>query len=113
MTDKSIQVFLKGSQGLFIFLPLLIGAFYLLLGGLAALRALEIGKWYEVGLEDEFHLSEEGTKKSKMRRCVKLNNLTNLIRTNYTFVSYNRCSGTKSAYLLELRLVIAFFCSFW
>jgi hypothetical protein len=33
-------------------------------------------------------LSEEGTKKSKMRRCVKLNNLTNLIRTNYTFVSY-------------------------
>jgi hypothetical protein len=86
MTSRSANFFFYGVRAL-IFTPILIGVFYLLLGGMAAFRALQIGKWYDISLEEEIGLNDLLSKKKSLKKYIKLNNMTNLIRTNYTTVS--------------------------
>lgn len=85
ITRESIQYFCW-IQVLLIIIPTLIGVFYLILGGLAALRAMQIGKWYDFSLEEEMNLNNL-VRNNKMRIFIELNNLMNVIRTNYTTVS--------------------------
>jgi len=87
MTSESARSFFNGIQALIIFIPILAGVFYLLLGGIAALKALQIRKWYDLSLKEEINIDDSLSKKKKMKKYIEINNLTNLMRTNYTTVS--------------------------
>lgn len=82
MMSESAQSLLLGFRVIIVFIPIFIGVLYLLLGGIAALQALQIGKWYDLSLEEETNLN-----KSSYKKYIELNSLTNIIRSNFTTVS--------------------------
>lgn len=67
---------------------LVIGVSFLLAAGLASLRALSISMLYDLDLDEEATLDNEG-KKCRLVQCVKLNQLSTTIKSNYTYASNN------------------------
>ena len=88
MIGESSQSIFNGIY-ILIILPVAIGIFYFLLGGIAALQALKIDKWYDLSLQEEIDFNKSISLGFEFKKYIKLNYLTNLIRTNYTTVSQN------------------------
>lgn len=98
---------LTGNWSLVLLVFLIAGVVYLFGAGLAALRAMGIGRVYAMDLGKEVELSTDEEKAGYLLLCLELNQLTTLNRSNYTYVSF-KCIRNGVLALAVFILVISF-----